>query len=59
MMGVLDPLTPDDHRVEHKSLSVGGLTYHYMLAKPNQSAKATPVLIHGWYEAPHIQRQVN
>ncbi|CAJ2506043.1 Uu.00g001730.m01.CDS01 [Anthostomella pinea] len=44
----VDALTPNDPRVEHKYASVGGYTYHYMLAKPEGTPTATIFLIHGW-----------
>ncbi|KAL4957402.1 alpha/beta-hydrolase [Aspergillus filifer] len=44
-----DAITPTDPRVEHKFLTVEeDITYHYMLAKPNGSSKATVLLLHGW-----------
>ena len=48
----VNPLIPNDPRVENKFLSVGDYTYHYFLAKPNRSAIATVVLLHGWYVYP-------
>ena len=45
----VDALVPDDPRVEHKFTTIGDLTYHYMLAKPNGAPVATVVLCHGWY----------
>lgn len=45
----VDALVPNDPRVEHKFTSVRGLTYHYMLAKPEGTPVATVVLCHGWY----------
>lgn len=44
-----DALTPNDPRVQHKFTTIGDLTYHYMLAKPEGTPVATAVLIHGWY----------
>jgi len=48
--GRVDALKPEDPRVEHKTLDVGGgITYHYLLANPvDQEPVATVVLIHGW-----------
>lgn len=48
----VDALVPNDPRVEHKFTSVRGLTYHYMLAKPEGTPVATVVLCHGWYVFP-------
>lgn len=45
----IDALVPNDPRVQHKFTTIGDLTYHYMLAKPEGSPVATIVLIHGWY----------
>ncbi|KAJ8122167.1 hypothetical protein ONZ43_g1572 [Nemania bipapillata] len=45
---VVDALTPNDPRVEHKFTEVAGFKYHYMLAKPNGKPTATIFLIHGW-----------
>lgn len=45
----VDALVPDDPRVEHKFTTIGNVTYHYMLAKPNGAPVATVVLCHGWY----------
>ena len=45
----VDALVPNDPRVENKSCSIGDLTYHYMLAKPESTPVATVVLCHGWY----------
>jgi len=55
--GRVDALKPEDPRVEHKTLDVGGgITYHYLLANPvDQEPVATVVLIHGWY-VPHNLR---
>ncbi|KAI1810575.1 hypothetical protein GGS20DRAFT_168359 [Poronia punctata] len=50
----LESLAPDDHRVEHKYLSVGDHVYHYMLAEPEGQSIATVILIHGWYGTPFI-----
>ncbi|KAI1639381.1 epoxide hydrolase [Biscogniauxia mediterranea] len=58
----VDPLKPNDSRVEHKFLEIGDVTYHYMLAKPEGQAVATAVLIHGWpdlgmgwrYQVPYL-----
>ncbi|KAJ3580017.1 hypothetical protein NPX13_g540 [Xylaria arbuscula] len=44
----VDSLTPNDPRVEHKFTEVGGVKYHYMLAKPAEKPVATVFLIHGW-----------
>lgn len=45
----VDALVPNDSRVEHKFLSVGDLTYHYLLAKPTGERKDIVFLVHGWY----------
>ncbi|KAI1322812.1 Alpha/Beta hydrolase protein [Xylariaceae sp. FL0255] len=45
---MVDSLTPNDPRVEHKFKDVDGHTYHYMLAKPEGKPVATIFLIHGW-----------
>ncbi|KAK7744419.1 hypothetical protein SLS62_010143 [Diatrype stigma] len=44
----IDALTINDPRVQHKFTTIGDLTYHYMLAKPEGTPIATVVLIHGW-----------
>ncbi|KAI1384280.1 alpha/beta-hydrolase [Hypoxylon trugodes] len=55
-------LVPNDPRVEHKFLSVGNFTYHYLLAKPEGERKDVVILIHGWpdlgmgwrYQVPYL-----
>ena len=46
----MDSLAPNDPRIEHKFVEVGGFKYHYMLAKPADKPTATVFLIHGWYD---------
>ncbi|KAI2637397.1 alpha/beta-hydrolase [Xylaria nigripes] len=45
---MVDSLTPNDPRVEHKFAQIGGFKYHYMLAKPVGKPTATILLCHGW-----------
>jgi alpha-beta hydrolase superfamily lysophospholipase len=45
----MDSLVPNDPRVQHKYSTISdGITYHYMLAKPEGKVAATVVLLHGW-----------
>ncbi|TVY25498.1 Bifunctional epoxide hydrolase [Lachnellula hyalina] len=45
----MNPLVPNDPRVEHKYTTIeDDITYHYMLAKPEGKAAATVILLHGW-----------
>ncbi|KAH7037905.1 Alpha/Beta hydrolase protein [Microdochium trichocladiopsis] len=64
--GKIDGLKPEDPRVEHKFIDVGGgITYHYLLANSTtgEPPVATIVLIHGWpdfsygwrYQVPFLQ----
>ncbi|OTA84418.1 hypothetical protein M434DRAFT_36476 [Hypoxylon sp. CO27-5] len=58
----VDALVPNDPRVEHKFLSVGDYTYHFLLANPEGEVKDTIVLAHGWpdlgmgwrYQVPYL-----
>ena len=43
-----DKLTPNDPRVQHHYAILNGQTYHYLLANPSSSPRATIFLIHGW-----------
>jgi len=46
----VDALKPDDPRVKHQYLDIGdsGITYHYMLARPQGEPAGTVLLLHGW-----------
>lgn len=45
----IDSLIPNDTRIEHRYSNIeDGITYHYLLAKPQGNALATVVLLHGW-----------
>jgi soluble epoxide hydrolase / lipid-phosphate phosphatase len=45
----VDSLTPDDPRVKHHFLDIDdGITYHYMLARPQVEPASTVLLLHGW-----------
>lgn len=46
--GQVDALVPNDPRIEHKYSTIGDITYHYMLAKPQGKPVATIFLLHGW-----------
>ncbi|RKU40311.1 hypothetical protein DL546_001747 [Coniochaeta pulveracea] len=43
-----DKLTPTDSRVTHNTTAINSKTYHYLLAQPSSSPKATILLLHGW-----------
>lgn len=57
-----DKITPTDHRVQHHHVLLNGINYHYLLAQPSSSPRATIFLIHGWpdfshgwrYQIPHL-----
>jgi pimeloyl-ACP methyl ester carboxylesterase len=57
-----DKLTPNDPRVVHKTFTTNDRTYHYILARPSGTPKATVLLIHGWpdlalgwrYQVPYL-----
>ncbi|KAF2015442.1 alpha/beta-hydrolase [Aaosphaeria arxii CBS 175.79] len=45
----LQPIEPDDSRIEHKTAVLNGLNYHYLYAvPPGGQFNATVFLIHGW-----------
>ncbi|KAG4032565.1 hypothetical protein MFRU_006g00360 [Monilinia fructicola] len=59
----IDSLIPNDARIEHRYSNIeDGITYHYLLAKPQGNALATVVLLHGWpdlamgwrFQVPHL-----
>jgi len=43
-----DKLIPDDPRVKSCFATLNGVQYHYLLASPQRTPRATIFLIHGW-----------
>ncbi|KAF2657222.1 alpha/beta-hydrolase [Lophiostoma macrostomum CBS 122681] len=44
----LQPITPTDSRIQHKTAVLSGYTYHYLHGVPVAKQKGTVFLIHGW-----------
>jgi len=57
-----DRLSPNDPRVTHNTFTTNNKTYHYLLADPKDTPKATILLVHGWpdlgfgwrYQVPYL-----
>jgi soluble epoxide hydrolase/lipid-phosphate phosphatase len=63
------PLSPSDPRAIHKHTTIPGtgLTYHYLLCRPNRPPRATILLLHGFpdlalgwrYQVPYLLDVLN
>ncbi|KAB5570504.1 Alpha/Beta hydrolase protein [Coniochaeta sp. 2T2.1] len=57
-----DKLAPNDSRVARETFTTDGKTYHYILANPSGTPRATILLVHGWpdlafgwrYQVPYL-----